>query len=427
MVAMANTAPKSLTIRTYDVGFGDCFLLSFHYAKFDRHVLIDFGTMRLPPRKTVKGDYINKVAEAIRQDCGGKLDVVVATHRHRDHISGFARKNGKGPGEIIRALKPKLVIQPWTEDPKLPKTATGPSPRGYAATLLEMHQVAERIVTAAKGLSGERFEALRGQLKAIGEDNIQNPDAVANLRTMAKNQFVHHGANAGLGKILPGVTTTVLGPPTVKQSADIKKQRSTDKDEFWHLMAGFWKNLAATKNAHHRDAKPLFPRHATKVLPRRAGWFKYTVMREQADSMMAIVRMLDKAMNNTSVILLFEIKDKMILFPGDAQYENWMYTLGKAELREKLKRVDLYKVGHHGSLNATPKTLWKGFANKAGARKQGRLKTLLSTEKNVHGSTESKTEVPRRTLLSALRDSSDLINTEEFAPDALSQAVTLNF
>jgi hypothetical protein len=427
MVAMANNAPKSLTIRTYDVGFGDCFLLSFHYAKFDRHVLVDFGTMRLPRRKTIKGNYINKIAEAIRQDCGGKLDVVVATHRHRDHISGFARNDGKGPGEIIRSLKPRLVIQPWTEDPKLPKTATGPSPRGYAATLLDMHRVAEQVVTAASGLSGGRFDAVRAQLKAIGEDNIQNPDAVANLRTMAKNQFVYHGANAGLAQILPGVKTTVLGPPTVKQSAGIKTQRSTDQDEFWHLMAGFWKNLAATKRAHNKDAKPLFPRHPTGTLPRAAGWFKYTVMQEQADSMMSIVRMLDKAMNNTSVILLFEIRDKMILFPGDAQYENWMYTLGKKELRKKLERVDLYKVGHHGSLNATPKTLWNGFANKAGARKQGRLKTLLSTEKGVHGSTENKTEVPRRTLFNALRDNSDLTNTEEFAPDALSQMVTLTF
>lgn len=424
---MANNAPKSLTIRTYDVGFGDCFLLGFHYAKFDRHVLIDFGTMRLPQHKTVKGNYINKIAETIKRDCGGKLDVVVATHRHRDHISGFARNDGKGPGEIIRALKPRLVIQPWTEDPKLPKTATGPSPRGYTATLLDMHRVAEQVVTAASGLSGGRFDSVRAQLKAIGEDNIANPDAVANLRTMAKNQFVYHGANAGLAQILPGVKTTVLGPPTVKQSADIKTQRSTDADQFWHLMASFWKNLAATKRAHNKDAKPLFPRHATRTLPRAAGWFKYTVMREQADSMMSIVRMLDKAMNNTSVILLFEIKDKMILFPGDAQYENWMYALGKKALRKKLERVDLYKVGHHGSLNATPKTLWNGFANKAGGRKPGRLKTLLSTEKGVHGSTENKTEVPRRTLLNALRDNSDLTNTEEFAPDALSQTVTLNF
>src|SRR5687767_866303 len=39
-------APKSLNIRTYSVGFGDCFLLSFAYANgSEKHVLIDFGSM----------------------------------------------------------------------------------------------------------------------------------------------------------------------------------------------------------------------------------------------------------------------------------------------------------------------------------------------------------------------------------------------
>jgi hypothetical protein len=35
--------PDSLTLRCYNVGFGDCFLLTFHYGEDDRHVLIDFG------------------------------------------------------------------------------------------------------------------------------------------------------------------------------------------------------------------------------------------------------------------------------------------------------------------------------------------------------------------------------------------------
>ena len=42
-------APKSLMIRSYHVGFGDCFLLSFAYGpRSERHVLIDFGSTGLP-------------------------------------------------------------------------------------------------------------------------------------------------------------------------------------------------------------------------------------------------------------------------------------------------------------------------------------------------------------------------------------------
>ena len=40
--------PTSVQIRAYQVGFGDCFLVSFVYAKDSRHVLIDFGTTELP-------------------------------------------------------------------------------------------------------------------------------------------------------------------------------------------------------------------------------------------------------------------------------------------------------------------------------------------------------------------------------------------
>lgn len=424
---MAKNAPTRLTIRTYDVGFGDCLLLTFHYARRDRHVLVDFGTMKLPTGKAIKGDYMLKVAEQIRADCGGKLDVVVATHRHQDHISGFARKNGKGSGAIIRTLAPAVVLQPWTEDPKVAVDATAPARRGFARTLLAMQAVAGQVAEAAATLRGERFAATRAQLRVIGMENIANPDAVENLRTMAPNRYLYHGAPAGLTQLLPGVRTTVLGPPTVEQSQAIQSQRSEDPDEFWHLHLAYWKRLAVTGVAHAARSKPLFPRHATGRLPRSAGWYKYYVTREKAESLLSIVRMLDKAMNNTSVVLLFEIGDRRILFPGDAQYENWMYALGKPALRRKLEGVELYKVGHHGSLNATPKTLWNGFSHRATRSTAGRLKTLLSTLDGVHGNEENKTEVPRRTLLSALREDSDLLDTQDFAPDELRREVTLTF
>ena len=67
--------------------------------------------------------------------------------------------------------------------------------------------------------------------------------------------------------------------------------------------------------------------------------------------------MLDQAMNNTNLILLFEIGAKKFLFSGDAQIENWTYALKAVpdveRVRELVADVGVYKVGHHGSLNAT--------------------------------------------------------------------------
>ena len=128
--------------------------------------------------------------------------------------------------------------------------------------------------------------------------------------------------------------------------------------------------------------------------------------------MLELVRILDKVLNNTSVILLFEFAGRKLLFPGDAQIENWSYALEDAPDAKKtaalLADVDVYKVGHHGSLNATPKkALWENFRKRQGRK----LCTLLSTMPGKHGSTRSDTEVPRQTLLKALETESELQNT----------------
>src|SRR5262245_29117667 len=116
--------PAKVEVRSYQVGFGDCFLLSFVYTERDkRHVLIDFGTTGLPKGKT-PSTYMPKVARQIAMDCDGNLTAVVATHRHADHISGFGTDGRTGKsGEVIRGLKPKLIIQPWTEDPRAARDA----------------------------------------------------------------------------------------------------------------------------------------------------------------------------------------------------------------------------------------------------------------------------------------------------------------
>jgi len=96
-------SPKKLNIRTYHVGFGDCFLLSFEYGPNDeKHVLVDFGSTGLPDG-TPKTRMMD-IAKDIKARTGGKLTAVVATHRHKDHISGFETKAGGAgvPADWVR-------------------------------------------------------------------------------------------------------------------------------------------------------------------------------------------------------------------------------------------------------------------------------------------------------------------------------------
>lgn len=441
-------APKSVTIRTYHVGFGDCFLLSFDYgSNSERHVLIDYGSTGLP-KGTPKSRMMD-IAQDIKKRTGGKLHAVVATHRHRDHISGFATaKGGKGTGDVIRSLKPDVVVQPWTEDPDLATTATGPG--GAAAKTAKakktsvaaagkvkkfgagtQNQVAALDLMnefALRSLSARNLpRAMAGEIKFLGESNLKNLSAVKNLMNMAKNSYVFTGAKSGLETVLPGIKIDVLGPPTVKQTDTIKKQRSRDPDEFWHFA------LAALQAAAQgRPGKEgiLFPRHVKASghrFPVSARWLVYHARTMRAEQLLQIVRNLDQQMNNTSVILLMQIGKTKLLFPGDAQIENWQFALGQKKYVDLLKSVNLYKVGHHGSLNATPKSLWKLFENKSEKKTAKRLLSLMSTMEGKHGSAHSHTEVPRETLVHALEENSDFFSTQLLTGKVFFHDTTMQF
>jgi hypothetical protein len=421
-------SPTSVEIRGYQVGFGDCFLLSFVYsAKDKRHILIDFGTTELP-RAGKPSTYMPRAADEITKACGGSLIAVVATHRHADHISGFGTDGRTGKsGEKIKALKPKIVLQPWTEDPlaaQNAKTATKDSlrtPKSFVAGLTAMHRIAEAIFKLADSRPAWMGAALRKELRFLGMDNIKNRSAIDNLIAMGSAQgatavWAHHGSDSGLDKFLPGVKVHVLGPPNLVQTETIRTMRKTDPDQFWHLLAGP-KSLQGAEPL----ARGLAQRKAARArsVPPEGRWFRDRLERVRGEQLLQIVRTLDDQMNNTSLLLLFEVFGKKLLFPGDAQIENWSYALedapNAAKTRALLEGVDVYKVGHHGSLNATPKKLlWEHLKNRNKAGRQ-RLVTLLSTLPGKHGTVANKTEVPRRPLLDALKSETALSNTNDLS------------
>jgi hypothetical protein len=419
--------PSSVEIRAYQVGFGDCFLVSFLYpGSARRHVLIDFGTMELPPRgsKTVpRSEHMERVATDIAAVCGGQLTAVVATHRHADHISGFATDGaGGGSGRIIADCKPKVVLQPWTEDPQAARDAkkatvdSRRSRKSFVSGLNAMHRVAEALYAIGASPPRNLSRAVARQLAFLGMDNIANVSAVKNLIAMGERPgatavFAHHGSNAGLARLLPGVRVRVLGPPDLTQTEKIRTMRASDPQEFWQLMAG--------KKTLRELGVAARPARGGGKIPAEARWFQKRLAGMAGEQLLEIVRTLDDETNNTSLILLFEVGGKKLLFPGDAQLENWSWALADApdaaDTRKRLADVDVYKVGHHGSRNATPKEmLWEGF-RKRGGDSGKRMHSLLSTLPGKHGSPAKKTEVPRKTLRNALQHETHLLDTDDLS------------
>lgn len=453
--------PSMMRVRMYQVGFGDAFLLSFEYdQKLDdgrdrRHVLIDFGSSSPPQGWRNLDSVARRIRDHtasepdIRADTRGELDVVVVTHRHKDHLSAFA-----SPAIAERLCKPgfpRLVVRSWTENPRAARNAAGNAPAvigggravaGQSMAFVRSLQGADQFAQElARKLNAARRSgrSLAGDVRQIAEDQISNAAAVAQLEKWAaagRASYLHYGLASGIEEVVPGIGVKVLGPPTIDQHPDVATQRQADANEFWMIYSGIVRRLRArdlgagakpssdagnlttgadgdeitaagdggTDPAADESAVPSHPVGA----PGPVRWLTDRMARQQLNSLLRIVRTLDGVLNNTSVILLFEVRRPdgeitRLLFPGDAQIENWEYALkyapDAAANRDALRQVDLYKVGHHGSRNATPRTLYNLWTEPQ--TRDRPLVAMMSTKPGVHGRSPS-TFVPRKTLVAAL-------------------------
>ena len=392
----------------YQVGFGDCFLFSFRYARklpdgrHERHMLVDFGSSRAPVAWGGKvSERLSAVADSIRTVTGGRLDVLVATHRHKDHVSGFADAN---VAAVIEALAPAHVVRPWTDDPTEPADATTP---GAVFRQHLAHADAIATAVAQASIDDQRFAPL---LPAV-ELQLSNQQALSMLDTLAAKRsvaYVSAGSDAGIVAHIPGISVEVLGPPTIDQWPSITQARADDPNEFWIVPPSLGVEAAPDGLPHQSAggavrAAPIDPRRHPDRVQGQARWLVERLRKRNLGEVEGIVTSVDAALNNTSVILLVKVGERTILLPGDAQIESWAYTLlnpanpRRAELAAMLGAVDLYKVGHHGSRNATPKTLVNLWQS-APARHRT---SLMSTMSGVHGST-AVTAVPSAKLDLAL-------------------------
>ena len=103
--------PGELIVRMYRQGLGDCFLLAFgtDNPQKPRYVLIDCG---VHSRQTDGPKRLLQVMNDLAAATANRLDVVVATHEHADHLSGFVQK---GSPFLSDDLKIGELWVAWTE------------------------------------------------------------------------------------------------------------------------------------------------------------------------------------------------------------------------------------------------------------------------------------------------------------------------
>jgi len=373
----------------YRVGFGDFFLVSVPSGTGMAHVLVDCG---------VHAHDLKVMGAAVKQlktDTGGKLALVIMTHRHADHISGFGSERA-----LFETFQVEQVWMSWFEDKGDDKALRIQT--GIAATA--QHLNAALAARAAPGDDQFRHMAENALGVAAGGGNAGALAMLHSFKTAAGTPTPVAYYAAGEAPVLPpslvsaGLTAQILGPPR-----DLALVAQMDNAAHQYLAAG-----------SEEDGTPATPFSRAYEVPAfewpgqlfTAAQIEQRVRDSQPDALAAAAQKADNALNNQSLVVLFTFKGKTMLFSGDAQWGNWAnFLFGGAigtpghtgltkESKDILANLSFYKVGHHGSTNATPKDV-------VDAMKQGCV-AMCSTDPGAYGNPDKGTEVPRTPLMAAL-------------------------
>jgi beta-lactamase superfamily II metal-dependent hydrolase len=382
---------------------GDCFLVTLSANGATSRLLIDCGSFRN------SGDSIKRleaITAEIKTALGGKpLDVVVGTHQHNDHLSGFVHCE-----EAFREMNVRQVWLSWLDDPKDPKARS----ISGAHNNLMMRLAAARDVLApdlklqtqktARPVAARSFEILSDMLgfhgaATVGAAPVVPAQGVKILKSLAQNepQYLRPGRTLDMPGLSPGsVRIHVLGPPRKENVArkddplfriDPRGDESYDPalasaalqaSKFLDALQS--RDKAATAEEENYPFNQNYkcdsarPSEALKQIlrsynHRSESWRKIDdAWLEQAG---ALALYLDSYTNNSSLVLAIELVDsgKVLLFAADAQTGNWAswgdikWETDGIKADDLLARTVFYKVGHHASHNATLKPAFEKMTN----------------------------------------------------------------
>lgn len=351
--------PKQKTtvaVRMRNLGFGDSHLVTVSQGRAVWRMLVDCGVHSQGQARPISESVDEIIADLSQAAPEGKpphLDVLVATHHHADHISGFAL-------DAWEAVDVGQVWVPFVEDASDPGANALRTAHSAAA-----NQLLGLIQAAAGDTDRAGWSASLAGANAFAVNCLGNADATDRLlgrngrhfANVPEVKFLPHRDSAQnvIDTGLPEVTVHVLGPP-----CDPAELRRMDPPP---SLA--WLQLDADQYQQDDHAQPLFnsefhlttdqARAQVPELFKARNSLRLTQLSDSDEALLAAAAVLENAVNNTSVFFVLDVAGTRLLFPGDAQQGAWDHVLDNDGARGLITGLSFYKISHHGSHNGTPR------------------------------------------------------------------------
>ena len=349
---------------------------------------------------------IRQVARDVLDTVDGHIDLLVVTHEHYDHLSGFGFSRD---AFLDKNVTIDRLWMAWTEnfaDPQASSLrarlskgrkalaaaadlshsmgADAPEALANAASLAAFVGPANSEAGLAVGSqfgTGSIMQMLKDKVGRAATDYLE-PGQVIDLEQFGMKAYVlgpPRNENL-LRKDMPSAGTArevyitrtdaaVAAESTASTRLQILETRAAEPAEFAEITP-----FSAAHLSPIRDGKRQSAKSGTRAMLESmyeeplSEWRK--IDNVWTESIEAMALKMDSDTNNTSLVLAFELPDgQVLLFPGDAQVGNWLSwndqlypktkprksSVNQVTAEDLLRRVTFYKGAHHLSHNATAK------------------------------------------------------------------------
>jgi hypothetical protein len=377
----ANAAGGTLaTVRMYRQGLGDCFLIKLPRDNGEPFfILIDCGVILGTPKAQ---DIMTEVVADIGTVTNHHIDLLIVTHEHWDHLSGFLQAQAE-----FDKIEIDDVWFAWTEDSK--DDLANKLRAEHGKIKMALTAAAARYEMASDWDSSKRVSDLLGFFGAAGQGTTT--DALKYVKSKVAKQVFCRPTDPPI--IVPGVDAQffILGPPHDEKM--IKRFNPSKANPETYGLDGanrfLLDSLGITGEIDQTGPFDLQFQIPSDVA-RQMRFFQDHYWGEDPDAKSSegareelcptadqswrridgdwlgvtsdLALQLDSATNNTSLALGIRLASgEVLLFAADAQVGNWLSwqdlswqvdgeTITGPEL---LAKTQFYKVGHHASHNAT--------------------------------------------------------------------------